>query len=504
MNQETRMNNTLITASSLTLSSLLVFGCQSKKDTKELPNIIYILADDMGYGDISALNENSKIQTPTLDNMVQQGVSFTNAHSNASVSSPTRYGTLTGRYSFRTRLKAGVLVGYSPALIEPNRKTVGNLLQEQGYQTACIGKWHVGVDWQKKEEDKPLFEGTDWDVRNTNNVDYSSKVGGGPDERGFDYSYILPASLGQAPYMYLENGIPTSLNISHIDDWSSTKARGMRYRKGDCADNFNHHTCLQEFTNKSLEYIEEASQKEDPFFLYFALTAPHTPWLPSDEFVNSSEAGYYGDFVVMVDDVVKQVYEKLEECGVEENTIVIFTSDNGSHWLASDIEKYQHQSNGKFAGMKSDLLEGGHHVPYLVTWPKKIKEGRTSHQLVSSTDLMATLADMLNVPLDENMGEDSFSFWYEVSLQASNQPRRSSMVLHSDKGYFGLTKGDYVLLDCKGSGGWSIPEEELKELPDMQLYNLKEDIHQENNLITSLPKVAEQMKLELDFIKQQL
>ena len=482
---------------------LLAVGCKSDAPKQKAPNIIYILADDMGYGDVGALNPASKIPTPTLDKMVEQGVSFTDAHSNSAVSTPTRYGTLTGRYAFRSKLKSGVLIGHSPALIEEGRETVGTLLQKSGYQTACIGKWHLGLDWNRKDVSKPLFEGNEWDIRDTSNVDYLTKVGGGPDEHGFDYSYILPASLDIAPYIYLENGVATSQDIQHKEAWSSDVARGVWYRHGDTASDFDHHTCLQTITEKAITYIDNASHNDNPFFMYLPLTAPHTPWLPSEDFIGKSGAGYYGDFVCMVDDVVKQVYDALERNGVDENTIVIFTADNGAHWLPSDIAEFDHHANGVFSGYKADIWEGGHRVPFMVTYPAKIKESRQSDQLLCSTDLMATLAEMLGVTLEEGSGEDSFSFWNTIDSASatSNNVRRQSLIHHSVNGYFAYREGDWVLLDCKGSGGWSLSEEDAQGLPAQQLYNLKADIHQEHNIVDD-PSRMKKMKEKMDFIVQ--
>lgn len=476
---------------------LATTSCQSEVPKQKQPNIIYILADDMGYGDIKALNPESKIPTPNLDKMANSGITFTDAHSNSAVSTPTRYGTLTGRYAFRSKLKSGVLIGHSPALIEPERETLGTFLKKAGYQTACIGKWHLGLDWKRNNDSIPLFTGNEWDIRDTSNVDYLAKVGGGPDEHGFDYSYILPSSLDIAPYIYLENGSATSKDIKHIEGWSDDRARGIWYRHGDCASDFSHDTCLQTLTQKTINYIDSASTKDDPFFVYFALTAPHTPWLPSEEFIGKSGAGYYGDFVCMVDDVVKQVYDALDKNGIADNTIVVFTSDNGSQWPQSDIEEFNHLSNGIFSGGKSDIWEGGHRIPFLVTWPEEIKKARISNQLICSTDIMATLGEMLNQPLAKDAGEDSFSFWNAITNQESTKKdfkRRKSLIHHSVNGSFAFREGDWVLLDCKGSGGWSLTEEDAKDLPPRQLYNLKEDITQKNNKSDN----TEKMKSMLD------
>lgn len=483
---------------SASLFPLLLGSCSEHKPLNISPNIIYILADDMGYGDINALNDSCRIPTPALDGMVRSGITFTDAHSNSAVSTPTRYGTLTGRYAFRSRLKKGVLVGHDPALIEPQRETVASFLKKNGYATACIGKWHLGLDWAKRDTTRPLYEGSEWDMSSTDNVDYQAHVGGGPADFGFDYSWILPASLDIAPYVYIENGKVSDPRMHKSDAWRSDEARGMWYRKGDVAADFDHHTCLQDLTDKSIEYIRSSENSTEPFFLFFPITAPHTPWLPSDEFRGKSGVGIYGDFVCMVDDVVGQIYKTLEETGQAENTIVIFTSDNGSHWLPSDVEQTGHRANGRFSGMKSDIWEGGHRVPYLVTWPAQIKQGATSEQLVCSTDLLATCAEMVGKDLPHDAGEDSYSFWKILTSAKPDDGMRKNVIYHSIEGLFGFREAEWAFLDCKGSGGWSLPEGEAAELPSSQLYNLKEDIEEKHNLVGDYPDKAAKMKQILD------
>lgn len=257
--------------------SLSTCHTQSSQQQPTPPNIIYILADDMGYGDINAFNPHSQIPTPTLDSMASAGIMFTDAHSNSSVSTPTRYGTLTGRYAFRSSLKKGVLTGYSSPLIEKGRETIASFLSNQGYQTACIGKWHLGLDWVKKDAKKPLFTGNEWNVENTDNVDYTAYISGGPTDCGFGYSCILPASLDMPPYIYIEDGKVTAPVNGYTEDYLEKKVRGARYRHGDVADDFNHQECLSYFTQKSEEYIARASRQDTPYFLYLALTAPPRP-----------------------------------------------------------------------------------------------------------------------------------------------------------------------------------------------------------------------------------
>lgn len=461
---------------------------------KATPNIVYILADDMGYGDVGAYSKECRVPTPALDSLAADGIAFTDAHSNSAVSTPTRYGILTGRYAFRSRLKNGVLVGHDPSLIEPGRETVATLLHKSGYKTACVGKWHLGLDWALRDNAKPPYTGNAWDIRDTGNIDYTGPVHGGPSDHGFDYSYIIPASLDIAPYVYIENGRVNSSVTSHVDDWQGEKAHGMWYRHGDVAENFNHAECLQHLTDRAVEYIASMAKGEEPFFLYFPLTAPHTPWLPSAEFEGRSGAGVYGDFVCMVDDVVRQVREALDRAGKLENTILIFTTDNGASWNEEDIRQTGHRANAHFSGRKSDIWEGGHRVPFIVSWPAVIKEGRKSDEVICTTDLMATCAEMTGQTLADNAGEDSFSFWKVLTGESSASPVREATVHHSIDGYFALRQGDWVYLDARGSGGWTLPENKAADLPAQQLYNLREDPGEKNNLADTYPEKVREMR----------
>lgn len=467
-------------------------------------NVIYILADDMGYGDLSSYNPRSGIPTPVLDSLAASGMMFTDAHSNSAVSTPTRYGTLTGRYSFRSPMKKGVLTGYSAPLIEPDRETVASFLRGQGYQTACIGKWHLGLNWARKDASRPLFTGSEWDLGDTSNVDYEKGVTGGPDDCGFDYSCILPASLDMSPYVYIENGQITAPVSSRVADYKEDGVRGAHYRHGDMADDFRHEDCLEHFTRKSVDYILTASQKEKPYFLYCALTAPHSPWLIRPEFKGRSKAGVYGDFVCMVDEAVRRICEAVRKSGEVSQTLIIFTTDNGAMWLPTDIAETGHRANGEWSGAKSDLWEGGHRVPLIASCPGVVPAGKVSDALVSSTDLFATLAEMLGVPVPKGAAGDSFSYWHILSGETTDGKApscRSSMIYHSDKGYLALRKGDWVLLDCKGSGGWSLPEEDADPKVDMQLYDLKKDPAERTNLAAKYPERVKAMKKELEELK---
>lgn len=492
MNTDRIYRSVLTTAG---LSALAATGCAGRQtpEAGDLPNIIYILADDMGYGDIRALNPASSIPTPHLDSMIARGMLFTDAHANASVSTPTRYGTLTGRYCFRSRLKSSVLVGLDSALIEPGRMTVATLLRDNGYHTGCIGKWHLGLNWQRHDPSKPLFTGDPWHVEDTRNVAYEAPVGGGPNDCGFDYSFIIPASLGMPPYVYLENGVATAPVSRRLEAWDSGEARGTRFRAGDAAADFDPFTCLDRLTEQSVSFIRDAQRQEKPFFLYFALTAPHTPWLPAEKYRGMSGAGPYGDFVCMVDDAVARIFRALDETGQGENTLVIFTSDNGAAFWPEDIEASGHRANHIFSGMKSDLLEGGHRIPMIAVWPARIAPGGVSDEVVCSTDFMATCAELTGTRLPGDAGEDSFSYLGPMLGLARHSPARTATVHHSDKGYFALREGDWVLLECRGSGGWTLDEEAARNLPELQLYNIREDITERHNLAEEYPDVASRL-----------
>lgn len=466
-------------------------------------NVVYILADDMGYGDVSAYNPDSKIPTPVLDSLAASGIRFTDAHSNSSVSTPTRYGTLTGRYTFRSRLKKSVLTGYSAPLIEEGRETVASFLKKNGYQTACIGKWHLGLNWTKKDRTKPLYTGSEWDVDDTSNVDYEAPITGGPTDCGFDYSCILPASLDMSPYLYIENGKATAPVTRYAEDYADKTVRGLHYRHGDMAADFHHEKCLSYFTEKAENYIRKASKGDKPYFLYFALTAPHSPWMVDEAFRGRSNAGTYGDFVCMVDETVRRICETVEQTGTADRTLIIFTSDNGAMWQKEDIAETGHCANGGWSGKKSDLWEGGHRVPLIVSCPQAVRSGVTSDALVCATDLFATMAEMIQQKVPAGAAEDSFSYWKVLAGQADKDVSRKSVVYHSDKGYFALRKGDWVLLDCKGSGGWTLPEEEVKEQREVQLYNLKKDPAQRQDVAQMYPERVKEMKEELEEVRNQ-
>ncbi len=462
--------------------------------TGKRPNIVYILADDLGIGDVSAFNEGSRLKTIHIDRLAAEGMKFTDAHTSSSVCTPTRYGILTGRYNWRSELKKGVLGGYSAPLITPDRLTVAQFLKNQRYHTGFVGKWHLGWDWHMKGA--PAGN-NNLDTRPE--VDFSRPVSNGPQEKGFVYSYGFSGSLDMAPYVYVENGKATSVPVKNT---VSTDSKGF-WREGPTSDDFVHAEVLQHLTRKAVGYIDEHAGKEDPFFLYFALPAPHTPILPSSPYLGKSNTNFYGDFVLETDGVVGQILSALEKNGVRDNTLVIFTSDNGCSPRAGfdELAKVGHNPGYIYRGSKADLYEGGHRVPFVVSWPAVVAKGAVSRNPICTTDFLATVSEIAESPLPDNAGEDSFSFL--PVLSGGSQGAERAIVHHSIEGRFAIRKENWKLILWSGSGGWSSPKtgEETKGLPPFQLYDLETDPGERNNLSAINPgKVKELEALLVRYI----
>ncbi len=434
------------------------------------PNIVYILADDLGYGDVHCLNpDRGKIPTPNLDRLAAQGIRFTDAHAGSAVCTPTRYGILTGRYAWRTRLQSGVLLGFDPPLIDKGRLTVPGLLQKHGYQTACVGKWHLGLTFA-----------TAGDKTN----DLTQPIRDGPTTRGFDYYFGISASLDMPPFAFIEN-----------DRFTETPSVEKEWlRKGPAAPGFEAVDVLPTLTRKAIQYLGERAAEKKPFFLYLALTSPHTPIVPTRDWEGKSGLNAYGDFVMQTDGSVGQVLQALETNGLAENTLVIFTSDNGCSPAAKvqELESKGHFPSYLFRGYKADIWDGGHHIPFLARWPGHIQPGSVSDRLTCLTDLMATCADILEVRLPDDAGPDSVSI-LPALLGRATGPVREAVVHHSINGSFALRQGKWKLELCPDSGGWSAPKPgsaEARKLPPIQLYNMAEDISERGNAQKDHPEVV--------------
>jgi arylsulfatase A len=461
------------------------------------PNILILLADDLGIGDPGCYNPNSKIKTPNMDRLAREGMRFSNVHSAASVCTPTRYAILTGRYSWRSRMKSGVLQGYSRALIEPGRPTIASLLRERGYVTAGIGKWHLG--FQEFDPNQIAAKSL---------VDYTKPLRPGPVTVGFDEYFGIPASLDMPPYLFVENDRPLELPTAKIGPSGDAKVgRGPFWRAGAIAPSFRHADVLPRITQRAVAFLDRQAKSAErkPFFLYLALTAPLTPYLPGSKFRGHSGAGDYGDFVTMVDASVGEVLASLDRNGLAESTLLIFTSDNGARWNQEEIRQFGHRSNLNNRGQKSDIYEGGHRIPFIVRWPGKVRDGTTSDELGCLVDLMATCSAAAGVSLPSEAADDSFNLLPAMLEKPGRAPIRDAVVHHSGLGMFGIRSGDWKLVMGLGSGGFTAPAFIKPRAGDPvvgQLFNLKTDRQETTNVYAQHPEVVRRLSEMLKRIQR--
>lgn len=455
----------------------------------EKPNLVFILADDLGIGDVRAFNKESKIPTPNFDRLAASGMKFVDAHTSSSVCTPTRYGLLTGRYNWRSRLQSGVLGGLSPRLIEEGRVTVAAMLKAEGYRTAAVGKWHLGLGWVKHEGKTVNELGIENDAQ-TGSVNYSKSFTDGPLAVGFDYYFGIAASLDMAPYTFLENDrcivLPTETNRFPM---MADRPDGPKTRNGPTAPGFDAKNVLPTCTAKAVEWISAQAKVGKPFFLYMPLNAPHTPSVPTAEFDGKSNLNSYADFVMQTDASVGAVLDALEKAGVADNTLIIVTSDNGCSPQAriEELREKGHDPCWGLRGTKADIWEGGHRVPFIARWPGKVKPGSESTQIVCLTDFYATVADIAGAKIPGTAAEDSVSFLPALLGQPS---ARDTLVSHSISGHFAIRRGSMKLCLTPGSGGWSAPKSgtpAAAKLPPYQLYDLAADRGETKNLATERP-----------------
>ena len=456
------MKNKMIKTTLCAAASLLALNTFA---TASLPNIVLIMCDDLGYGDVQCLNpENGKIKTPHLDKIASQGMTFTDAHSGSSVCTPTRYGLLTGRYSWRTRLQNGVASGFKPCLIAPDRLTVAGLLKKQGYATAIIGKWHLDFQYQDPKTGKTL--------RKKGRAPIGATIPDGPIHRGFDTFH----GIHHAGHM--DTIIENDKVIERLDEIHN----------------------LPRLTEKSVAYIEErAKSPEQPFFLYVPLGSPHTPIVPTKEWQGKSGLGAYADFVMQTDATVGAIAAAIDENGFAENTLLIFTSDNGCSKAAGipALRKQGHHVSAHYRGSKADIWDGGHRVPFMVRWPGKVKAGSNCDQLITLVDVFATASDITGEKAP-NMGEDSVSFLPALSGQPIKSTRKG-VIHHSVSGHFAYRQGKWKLCLAKASGGWTSPKENQAEAdaPKAQLYDMEQDPSEQNNIYLTHPEIAEKLLADL-------
>lgn len=448
------------------------------------PNIIYIMADDLGYGDLGCYGAR-KIATPHIDRLASQGLRLTDAHSSSAVCTPSRYSVLTGRYCWRSRLKRWVLWGFEPPLIEPERLTLVSMLRAKGYATAAIGKWHLGLGWTTRDGADPLGDGS--------NVDYAVPVTGGPNARGFDHSFVLTGSLDMAPYCFLRDG-------GVVGNPSVEKHPYLpQQRKGLMVPDWQDDMVDVRFAEEAVAFIDRQAQREPdrPFFLYLTPSAPHRPCVPPPFMRGASQAGNRGDMVALVDWMVGQVDEALARNGLTDDTLIMITSDNGAQLTDVDGKDWGHRANGALRGQKADIWDGGHREPFIVRWPGRVAAGTASDVLVGLMDVMATCAEIVGYELPATAAPDSYSFLPVLLGQATVD--RQVLVHHSGGGMFSVRQGDWKLVLGLGSGGFSEPvcAHANPGEPLGQLYNLRDDLAETTNLWDQYPEQVARLSAEL-------
>lgn len=485
-----------------------VNSCKSGVD-KEKPNIIIILADDMGYGDVEILNPESRVKTPNINRIANEGLNFTDAHSAGSYCVPSRYGLLTGRYMWRTRLgPSGNLANYAGTLIEPGRITIAEMLRNQGYFTGIVGKWHQGIDWALFDESERDDIRINPNYQNIRNIDFNSSFVRGVNDYGFDYSFIKAGSAEMNPCAYIENDRVTAIPVYTTDEIKSL--RGEWYGRDDnhIAEGFTLEGLVPAFSKKACDFIETAvrDNSDKPFFLYYAMTAPHNPIIPNKEFTGTSNAGAYGDFISEVDFHVGKILDKLKELKIEKNTLLIFTSDNGpinitknpERWIKGDRNLYGHISNSPFSGWKGSIFEGGHRMPFFVRWPAKIKPGEVCTTTINFTDILPTFAEMLNIDLDENTAEDGVSFY--KALQGKERPvsfheamiHNANVSNSARYGAYAVRMANFKLMVKEESGDSSLISNQSAK-PQYSLYDLDRDPKETNDISGLFPEKAKFM-----------
>ena len=462
---------------------LAAFCLQATLSAVDQPNILLILVDDMGYGDLRSYNRDSKISTPNMNRLADEGMRFTDAHAAGPLCHVSRYGLMTGQYPFRAQPNTWA----RRATIDQDRVTLPSFLKSNGYRTAMVGKWHLGFD--EDGYDKPLP--------------------GGPIDRGFETFFGIRASTDIPPYFYIRNNqsvMPPTLEIAANSSEGWSPIQGAFWRKGGIAPNLELKGVLPRFTEEAIQIIDHHSKTKDqkPLFLYLAYPAPHTPWLPDDAFVGKSGAGMYGDFTMMVDSMVGRVLKALELAGMAEDTMVILSSDNGPVWYEHDVERFGHDSSGGFRGMKADAWEAGHRMPFIVRWPGRIRPGSQSQQTISFTDVLPTSAALIGKPLPKGAAPDGVSFFDVLTgKQPESIPVRENLVVPSGNGTLTIRRGPWKLIQGLGSGGFSKPSK-VKPTPGAptgQLYHLEQDPEESNNLYMQKPDLVKELEQLLEAIR---
>ncbi len=485
---------------------------KTNKDAK--PNIIILYADDMGYGDLAIQNPESKIPTPNLDQLAQEGMRFSDGHSSSGICTPSRYAMLTGRYHWRDF--HGIVGAMGKPVFRENQVTLPGMLRENGYYTACIGKWHLGWDWEAIRKKDFTDQDSLQQPRRTvkfwpsEAYDWTLPIPGGPLDRGFDY-YFGDGTINFPPYVWVENNRVVDIPTASMRTPEGMALEGnWEARPGPAMEDWNFFKVLPTLTEKAVEFVKKQENSDKPFFLYMAFPSPHAPIIPNEEFLGKSQAGAYGDFVYQTDWCAGEILKALDEIGETNNTIVVFTADNGPERYAYDrIQNFEHHSSAPFRGLKRDIYEGGHHVPFLVRWPGKIKEGAVSGEVISQVDLLHTLTVLAGSILPDSLAHDSHDFSGVWLGDPNAQGIRKATVQNTKKGRYAIRSGDWLYINHESGYHSKAPEwtdeyfgyEPLSDT--VQLFNLREDISQKENLAGKFPEKVSEMQSILNDIRSQ-
>jgi arylsulfatase A len=506
----------ILKSSVLLIAVFMLVACAGAKTVqKALPNILILYADDLGYGDLGCYNSKSKIPTPNLDKLASEGMRFTDGHSSSGICTPSRYALLTGRHHWRKF--HGIVGPMGPSVFDKERLTLPEMLKVKNYTTGAIGKWHLGWDWEaiKKPDAEPIVT-KKWKRKlNTwgpEDFDWSMSIPDGPLAHGFD-SYFGDTVINFPPYCWIENDKVVKAPDTMKDEskWKKIKEGKWECRPGPMASDWDPYQNIPTTTKKGVEFIKAQTKTNNPFFLYFAYPSPHAPIIPNDKFDGKSKAGPYGDFVYETDDSIGQLLKALKESGQAENTLVIFTADNGPEMYAYERDaKFDHWSASPLRGLKRDIYEGGHRVPYIVKWPGKVSAGKTCNQLVSQIDIFATLASVVDFKLPNDQAEDSHDLLPLFTGKTKTGPR-TSHVHNTFENKYAIRDGDWLLVNTKTGysrlkihRAWEKKHGyEQKGNQKAHLYNIKEDVGQKHNVIDKHPEKAEHLRALLKKIRAQ-
>ncbi|WP_145178372.1 sulfatase family protein [Rubripirellula lacrimiformis] len=477
------------------------------QDASRPLNVLVLYADDLGFGDLSIQNPKSKIPTPGLDSLARSAMRFTDGHSSSGICTPSRYAMLTGRHHWRDF--HGIVNAFGKSVFDPDRLTMPEMMQQAGYRTAAIGKWHLGWDWDavKRPGAKPMGKGRKAGF-GPDAFDWDKAIPDGPTAHGFD-SYFGDSVINFPPYGWIENDrvVTAPDQIMDTSKWKPIKEGNWECRPGPMVAGWDPYQVLPTITQRGIDFIHQQKDSDQPFFLYFAFPSPHAPIIPNDSFDGKSQAGPYGDFVCETDDSVGRLLAALEQSGQSQNTIVIFSADNGPEKYAyARDQKFDHWSSAPLRGLKRDVYEGGHHVPMIIRWPGVTQAGQVNDALVSQIDLMATLAGYLNVDLPADAAEDSHDLMPLLTGQAESV--RQEHVHNTFDGQYAIRSGPWLLVDAKN--GYRSQRDQAWETKHgyaadddqpAELYHLGNDIGQRHNLAADHPEKVSRLRAKLQQIR---